>query len=129
MTSVIYATILSMLMCWLAFNVIKFRRKNKVRYADGDVEELKIARSAHSNAAEYIPISLILLFALEYNGAQLILVHLLGIALVAGRIIHCRGILNENLDARVTGMKVTFGVIFSLAVANLIYLPYGKFLL
>jgi uncharacterized protein len=60
MITALYASILSLLMCKLAFTVIKARRKNKIKYADGDVEELKIARTAHSNAVEYIPITLII---------------------------------------------------------------------
>ena len=128
MITVVYAVILSLLMCRLALNVIKARRKHKVRYADGGVLELQIARTAHSNAVDYIPISLILLFFLEYNGGNLWLVNIAGISLVAGRLIHSRSILAENLKGRVRGMQITIYTILFMAVLNLIYLPYGKFL-
>ncbi|MFT5396980.1 MAG: putative membrane protein YecN with MAPEG domain [Gammaproteobacteria bacterium] len=129
MITAIYASILALLMCGLAFNVIKARRKNKIRYADGNVEELQIARTAHSNAVDYIPITLILLFILEYNGANIWFIHLAGILLIVGRAIHCKGILSENLRGRILGMKITFFTITSLAFLNLIYAPYEKFLL
>jgi uncharacterized membrane protein YecN with MAPEG domain len=129
MITAIYASLLALLMCKLAFNVIKARRKNKIKYADGDVVELQIARTAHSNAVDYIPISLILLFILEYNGCNIWLIHLAGIALVVGRIIHCKGILSENLRGRILGMQITFFTIFGLAGLNLIYAPYEKLLL
>jgi len=129
MITALYASILSLLMCKLAFTVIKARRKNKIKYADGDVEELKIARTAHSNAVDYIPITLILLFLVEFNGANIWLVHLAGISFVIGRAIHCKAILSENLRGRVLGMKITFLTIFALAVLNLIYAPYEKLLM
>ncbi len=127
MITAFYAAILAFLMCWLSLNVIKARRKNKVRYADGGIEELQIARSAHSNAVDYIPLTLILLFLLEYNGAALWLLHTAGMFLVVGRIIHCKGILTENFKRRVLGMQITIWVIIILASLNLIYLPFEKF--
>ncbi len=129
MITAIYASILAVLMCSLALNVIKARRKNKIKYADGGVEELQVARTAHSNAVDYIPITLILLFLLEYNEGNIWLVHVAGIALVAGRLIHCRGILSDNMKGRVLGMQITLFTIISLAILNVIYAPYDKFLL
>lgn len=126
MTTVIYASILSLLMCSLSLNVIKARRKNRIKYADGDVEELKIARSAQSNAVDYIPITVILLFALEFNGGNIWLLHSLGTIFVVGRVIHCRSILADKLKGRVLGMQITFYTIIALAILNLIYLPYTK---
>lgn len=128
MTTAIYASILSILMCWLSMNVIKVRRKNKVKYADGGVSELQIARSAQSNAVDYIPITLILLFALEYNGGNIWLLHIVGITFVIARVIHCRSILADKLRGRILGMQMTFGVIVTLAILNLVYLPYSKIL-
>lgn len=128
MTTAIYASILSILMCWLSMNVIKLRHKNRIKYADGGVGELQIARSAQSNAVDYIPITLILLFSLEYNGGNIWLIHIVGIIFVIARIMHCRSILADKLRGRILGMKMTFGVIVTLAILNLIYLPYSKLL-
>lgn len=129
MITALYAALLSLLMCTLAFNVIKARRKNRIIYGDGGVTELQIARTAHSNAVDYIPISLILLFILEYNGCNIWLIHLAGIALIIGRLIHCKGILSEKLKGRILGMQITFFTIYTLAALNLIYAPYEKLLL
>jgi len=128
MVTAFYASILASLICWLALNVVKTRRKNKVRYGDGGIDELMIARSAHANATETIPIALILLFSLEYNGGYLWLVHFLGLMLVIGRIIHCRGILSNQLKGRVLGMKLTVYSIIGLIISNLIYIPYDQFI-
>ncbi len=126
MITALYACILAGLHVWLAIQVIKQRRINKVAYADGGVEALKIVRSAQSNASEYIPITLILMALLEYNAAKPIWIHLTGIIFVIGRIIHARGILKESFKGRVKGMQLTFLVIAALVVLNMIYLPYEK---
>lgn len=126
MITALYASILAILIIWLAVQVIKQRRLNQVAYADGGVEVLQIARSAQSNATEYIPITLILMALLEFNSAYPTWIHLTGIIFVIGRIIHARGILKEDLKRRVRGMQVTFLVILSLVVLNMIYLPYDK---
>ena len=127
MVTAIYASVLSIIMCWLSLNVIKARRRNKVAYADGGIEELIVARSAQSNAVDYIPITLILLFLIEYNGANIWLIHIAGICFVIGRIIHCISILSENLKGRAIGMQITVLTIVSLALLNILYLPYAKF--
>ncbi|HHF2917382.1 hypothetical protein D8S93_18090 [Vibrio sp. VGrn 2] len=126
MITALYASILAILIIWLAVQVIKQRRLNQVAYADGGVEALQIARSAQSNATEYIPITLILMALLEFNSAYPTWIHLTGIIFVIGRIIHARGILKEDFKRRVRGMQVTFLVILSLVVLNMIYLPYDK---
>ncbi|WP_045376999.1 MAPEG family protein [Vibrio campbellii] len=126
MITALYASILALLLIWLAFQVIKQRRSNKIAYADGGVAALQIVRSAQSNASEYIPITLILMALVEYNGASVIWIHLTGVLFVVARIIHARGILGEDLKGRVTGMKLTFFTMIGLVVLNLIYLPYGN---
>ena len=117
-----YAAILALLIVYLAVVVIRSRRKNKVAFADGGVSELTIARSAHSNATEYIPIALLLMFGLEWNQGHETLLHIFGSVLVLGRLVHARGILTETLKWRVAGMMMTFGVLIGLSLSNIIYL-------
>lgn len=128
MITPLYAALCACLICWLSFNVIKARRKNKVKYGDGGKEDLLIARSAQSNAIEYIPLSLILLFMLEFNQAPLWLIHAIGIVFLLGRIIHARALLSDQLRQRVLGMQITFNIIFILIIANLFFLPHEKLL-
>ncbi|WP_296900330.1 MAPEG family protein [Thiohalocapsa sp.] len=128
MTSAIYASLSAFLVVWLSLNVIKVRRAKQVSVGDGGDDELKTAMAAQSNALEYLPISLLLLFALEYNGAFLILVHTLGIVLLIGRLIHAKAMLTSDLQRRVLGMQITIWVIIGLAIGNLVFIPYGQFL-
>jgi uncharacterized membrane protein YecN with MAPEG domain len=127
MTSVIYASLSALLIVWLSLNTIQKRRSHKVSLGDGGVDDLKHAIAAQSNAIEYIPIALILLFALEYNHGNMLLIHLLGISLIIGRVLHAKSLLSSNLKQRILGMQITIYTIIGLAVVNFAYLPYTQF--
>ncbi|MBW3695133.1 hypothetical protein EK599_05480 [Vibrio sp. T187] len=126
MITALYASLLTILMIGLSIQVIKQRRKNRVAYADGDVEPLKIARSAQSNAVEYIPITLMLMGFAEFNGLPMWLVHVIGVSFVIGRLIHAKGILGGWFRGRILGMQITLLCMLSLIVLNLVYLPFDK---
>ena len=125
MITVLYAALCALIIVKLSMAVIKLRRKHKVRLGDGNVEDLITAIAAHSNACQYIPISLLLLFALEQNQANVWLLHLSGIILVAGRLLHAKGIWNK-MSYRVLGMQFTLYNIIALSIINLLYLPYSE---
>ena len=120
MVTAFYASLSGLWVLWLSINVIKSRRKHQVRYGDGDVLELQIARSAHSNALEYIPITLILMFFLESTGVSVWFIHITGIALLVSRYLHGMSMLRDKLKGRVRGMQITFANLLALSVLNLI---------
>ncbi|OBT13651.1 hypothetical protein A9264_15205 [Vibrio sp. UCD-FRSSP16_10] len=120
MITSLYAAILAVWICYLSIQVIKLRRKHQVSHSDGEIEELSVARGAHSNATEYIPITLLLLILAEMNGLSLWAVHLLGVSLVVGRCMHGYALLNKKMKGRVVGMLTTYAVIVVLAVVNLV---------
>ena len=126
MISVIYAVISAALIIYLSFEVIKTRRKLQISVGDGNNEDLQTVQGAQSNAIEYLPIALLLLFYLEYNGASIWLIHLIGITLVTGRIVHARGLLKKNMKRRVLGMQITIYVLIGLCLLNIAYLPLDK---
>ena len=128
MVAVIYASLCALLIIWLSLNAIKGRRKHRIAFGDGGIAELQAALGAHSNATQYIPIGLILLFALEYNDATLWLVHGFGLALVAGRLIHAHGLLTKKHSQRVLGMQITLYALLGLALVNMVYVPYRNVL-
>jgi uncharacterized membrane protein YecN with MAPEG domain len=115
----IYAGLCGLLIAWLALQTIKVRRANKVKLGDGGVFELQSAIRAHGNFAEYMPITLILLFLLEFNGAPALIIHVIGAAFLFGRWTHAQGLLNDNLRKRVTGMSFTLNILIGLAIANI----------
>ncbi|MDH5219463.1 MAG: MAPEG family protein, partial [Gammaproteobacteria bacterium] len=101
---------------------------SRISLGDGDNKDLRAAIAAHSNASENIPIALLLLVILEYNGGNIWMVHFLGVSLVVGRLLHARGLLTSKFKGRVIGMQITVLMILGVAIANLVYLPYDKLL-
>ncbi len=78
----------------------------------------------HSNFAEYAPLTILLIFMLEVQGARPLLVHALCICLLLGRIVHAYGVSQtpENLKYRVTGMILTFTALVSASTSLLVSL-------
>jgi uncharacterized membrane protein YecN with MAPEG domain len=108
-----YAAILALIFVALSVRTLLLRRKKGIAIGTADDPELTRAMRAHGNFAEYVPISLLLLFFLESRTGNLILIHALCTALVIGRLVHAYGVsqINENYRYRVAGMFLTFGVI------------------
>ena len=127
MVTSIYASLLAFLIVYLALNVIKLRRANKVRLGDGAVPALQAAIRAHGNAVEYIPIGLILLLLLELAKISPFVLHIAGITLVAGRLLHAKGLLADDLKLRVLGMQTTIYTLMALAAVNIVYALYQQF--
>jgi hypothetical protein len=55
------------------------------------------------------------------------LLHAGGIAILAGRLVHARGLLTDDLAYRVLGMQITIFTLVGLALANLGYVAYRGF--
>ncbi len=127
-TSII-AAVLTIIFIKLSFAVIALRRKNKVGLGSGGHEDLERAIRTQGNFAEYVPFGIILIACLELNGAPWYLVLFLGLALIIGRLIHAKGMNTPPPDfsLRVTGMKLTFGTLITLAVLNLGWTLYRLF--
>lgn len=127
MVSSIYASFLALLIVWLSLNVIKLRRANKVILGDGGNNDLQYAIRAQGNATEYIPICLILLVLLELSGVNLWLVHIGGVAIIVGRVLHARGMFTQSLSYRKLGMLFTIFTMIGLAAINIAYTVYKLF--
>lgn len=125
MITSIYASLAALLIVRLALSVIKLRRKNRVSVGDGGVEALQLAIRAHANAVEYIPVTLMLLLTLELNGAPKILIHILGVTLIVGRILHAMGLPAKDFKKRVLGMQITIYLLIGLAVLNIFFLAFA----
>lgn len=128
LTSALYAVLAALLLVWLVFKVVKLRWAYRVPHGDGGHKDLQLAIATHANATETIPIALILLFALEYNGGHLLVVHGFGLVFMLGRLIHARSLLVDQLKGRVLGMQLTLAAIIGLALTNLGYLVYIQLL-
>ena len=108
-----YAGLLGLVFFGLSTRVIRRRRGMRIALMDGDDVELRRRMRIHGNFAEYAPICLILMGLIEANGAPAWLMHPLGLALLASRIMHAVG-LTRAIGAsrgRVLGMMATFAVL------------------
>lgn len=117
-----YASLLALLFVVLSFRVIRQRRSLRVGLGDAGDQRLLRAMRVHSNFAEYTPLALILLLALELQVFYPWALHVLGAALVIGRLLHAYGVsqTREQLQFRIAGMACTFAVLLT-AAGVLIY--------
>ncbi len=117
----LYAGLIALLFVFLSYRVITVRRSDKISLGDGDNPAMAYRIRAQANCAEYAPLALILLAMAELQGAPIWVVHLLGVMLVAGRVIHAWGLSQhpQNLPARVYGMLLTLMMITFTAIANI----------
>ena len=107
--TLLYAALLGLLFVFLSVRTLLLRRRLSIAIGDAGNEFMLRAMRVHANFAEYIPLSLLLLYFVEITSAPPFLVHILGAAVLAGRVSHAVGVgrMNENYAFRVTGMVLT----------------------
>jgi uncharacterized membrane protein YecN with MAPEG domain len=105
-----YAALLAALFLLLSIRVIGWRRIHRVEIGDGDNRELLRRMRVHANFAEYAPFTLLLMALAESMAPPRPLLHLVGLVLVAGRLLHAYGLSQtpQILRYRVWGMQLTF---------------------
>jgi uncharacterized protein len=108
----------------VGLSVRTLRLRRRLRIAIGDAQEPAMLRAmrVHANFAEYVPLSLLLLYLVEASGADAWFVHALGASLLVGRVAHAYGVsqTKENYRYRVAGMALTFTPLIAMA-ARLLY--------
>ncbi len=106
----LYAALLALLFVGLSLRTLRMRRRLRIAIGDAGNESMLRAMRVHSNFAEYVPLSLLLIYLVEIAGGSSVLVHGLGISVLLGRVSHAFGVsqTQENLAFRVAGMAMTF---------------------
>lgn len=114
----IFAAIFSLLYIVLSLGVIHHRRKKKIAYGDGGDRQLNVAIRVHGNFAEYVPLSLLLLWFLETVAYEASLTFVLACILLVARLVHVVGMRDPKnyLLFRQLGVLGTFGVILVSAI-------------
>ena len=104
-----WSGLLILLMVGLAFRVIANRRRHRVLFGDGGVQQMTVASRAFGNAAEYLPVGVGALILLAMLGYQTWVVHAVGAVLLAGRLIHGVGLSHGQGPgpSRMIGMTLT----------------------
>ncbi len=107
----IFAGLLALWLMFLQSRVIAFRGARRVSLGDGGLDDGVRLIRAHGNAAETIPIFLILLALTEGMSAPGWVVALLGIVFTVGRVLHGLQFLldRQGFSFRMWGMILTLG--------------------
>ena len=116
--TVFYAAILALFYLYISLRIISVRKEVRVAIGDGGSEKLIRAIRAQANFSEYVPLTLLLLYFLEMQNANSIIVHLFCAFLLVARIVHAYGVsqINENFKFRFFGMLTTVIIISSSAI-------------
>jgi hypothetical protein len=118
---------------WVALNlilllvlsglVVRLRQKHKIALGDGGIPELARAIRTFGNATEYVPTGMAALAVLAVVSAPALAIHLVGLLLFSGRLIHGVGLFNTGGASipRALGIVLTWvGYLFA-AVVLLLY--------
>ncbi|MCA3338190.1 MAG: MAPEG family protein [Roseomonas sp.] len=110
---------LTLIFLWLSFRVIRYRRAERIPLGSGGNAALERALRAHANFAEYVPFATLMLVLAEWGGTWPWLLHALGALLVAARLSHGMGLMQDPEDYRfrVFGMMGTTATIGIAALA------------
>jgi uncharacterized membrane protein YecN with MAPEG domain len=114
----LYAALAAAMMIVLSLRVIRARRGRGVALGDGADEDLARRIRAHGNFTEYMPLALVLILLLELGAAPAWQLHLLGAAMILGRIVHAWSLAARSGNGRQFGMILTFLVLAAGALGN-----------
>jgi uncharacterized protein len=99
-----YAGLLALIVVALGVQVGVARARTGISILHGQDMNLATVIRRHGNFTEAVPIALILLAALELNGASRGLLHGLGAALVVARLAHPLGLQHDNMRNPLRGI-------------------------
>ncbi len=117
----LYAGLVAIVLLVLAANVSKFRRSLGVGLGDGGHKELQRAIRAHGNAVEWALPAIVLLLVAELTRASPLLLHVCGVAIVVGRVLHAVGLSGSSgySFGRFAGTLATWLALLALALWNI----------
>ncbi len=123
----LYASLAGLLLLFLSFRVVRWRRKLSVGLGDGGQENLLRAQRTQANFIEYVPIALILLAAAESQGLAGWLLQTAGAILMLARLLHAWGLSQSSGRSfgRYWGTLLTWVVILALSFANIFAIISG----
>lgn len=123
----LYAALVVILFLILSWRVISHRRSEKISLGHADDETLLRRSRAQANCAEYAPFGILMMAIAETLSAHPLLLHLMGVLLLAGRIIHAYGVGGPGMNFRwrTWGMILTLMSLAIGAAVNLVAVVLG----
>lgn len=105
----------------LALRVSSIRRRDHVSLGTGESKDLLVAVRTHGNSAEFVPLAIVMLLLCELCGGSSFVLHILGGALLVGRLLHIYGMPRRAPNFyRVFANVVTWGGIITTAAYTLL---------
>jgi uncharacterized membrane protein YecN with MAPEG domain len=119
----LYAALLAIVFVVLSVRTLRMRRRLRIAIGDAGNETMLRAMRAHSNFAEYVPLSLLLIYFVEQSGANPRFVHALGLCVLVGRVLHAVGVsrTDERYAYRVVGMALTLTPMIAASIRLLVF--------
>lgn len=117
--SAVYGSLLVILTILLAANVSRLRMKHKAAWGDKGKHDLLGAIRAHGNAAEFVPVFMILFLLWELQGASDNALAVMGGVFLVARLVHAYGMIAVHGLARQIGAAVSYLLPVVLAVSVL----------
>lgn len=116
-----YAALAALILLVLSARVIARRMKTRISVGDGTDKELEKRMRVQANCVEYTPIAILLMLIAELQGSPAVALHVLGLMLVVGRVMHAVGFGRhpQILILRQLGMVLTLLMIGLSALALL----------
>jgi uncharacterized protein len=116
----LYSGLVGLLLLILAARISGLRRKLKVGLGDGGDRVLQRAIRAHGNAVEWAIPGILLLLIADLTRAPALFLHLCGLAIVIGRVLHALelSLAGGYSSGRLYGSVLSWGAVAVLAVWN-----------
>jgi uncharacterized membrane protein YecN with MAPEG domain len=121
-----YAALNALIMLVLSVLVVRARVKTQTPLGDGGIPKMAGVLRAHANNAEYVPMALILLWALASPlGRSIWLVHGMGVPLTIGRVLHATALTRSTGPStlRVLGMALTW-IAYIVGIAGVLWFVF-----
>jgi uncharacterized membrane protein YecN with MAPEG domain len=121
--TILYAGIFGLLLLVISLNIFREYVNMAAGNAPNDSERWKRSERAQQSFIEYVPITLLLFFLIEAHGAPSIILHGLGITLLAARVFHAYGVGRGNVAdfMRLIGTQTTYLVLMVCSLACVYY--------
>jgi uncharacterized protein len=114
----IYAALLALFFVYLSIKIVRQRHSLKIGLGDAGNKDILRAMRVQANFAEYVPLSLLMIYLVEQSGVYAWFTHFLCMSLLVGRLLHAYGLSQskENFKFRTVGMALTFTVLIASAL-------------
>lgn len=122
----LYAGLNGLILIWLIFQVVRRRRSGKIVLGDGGDPEMTKVMRGHANAAETMPMALLMLALADMIGAPAIALHAVGALFTAGRVLHALHFTGRGpMTFRMYGMLATLISMSLLALGLVVHAVVG----